>query len=152
MAEVLTGQEIVSDISTRLRNRFTTTQFKEIYKDTPVQGASPPYIFIHSVDTEHIHQLRGYGWRNYIVDIRCHPAKMQTNVQTWGRGVAEMVMDCLDTLTVDGQQVRAGDIEWKVEENVLHVIFKYGFRVRKVPDVIPDMQTLTYGEHIKDKE
>lgn len=63
-----------------------------------------------------------------------------------------MIMDCLDTITVSGQQVRSGDVEWKIEDNVLHVIFKYGFRVIRVKDPVPDMQTLTYGEHTKYKE
>lgn len=38
----LTGQEVVSAISAKLRNRFTTSQIAEIYKDKPVQQMALP--------------------------------------------------------------------------------------------------------------
>lgn len=46
MAKELTGQEVISELVTRLRTRFTTNQFKEVYKDKPVQGMVLPCIFV----------------------------------------------------------------------------------------------------------
>lgn len=152
MLQALNGQEVASDIAKRLRQRFTTQQFKEIYKDKPVQGMVTPCIFIHLVNTEQTRQMRNYWWREYLIDIRCHPPDMKTNTQTWSSTVAEMVVDCLTTITVSGQPVHCKDSDWHLEDNVLHVMLKYAFRVRKTAEEIPDMQDLTYGENIKYKE
>ena len=46
MAKELTGQEVISELVTRLRTRFTINQFKEVYKDKPVQGMVLPCIFV----------------------------------------------------------------------------------------------------------
>ena len=51
MANELTGQEVISELVTRLRARFTTNQFKEVYKDKPIQGMVLPCIFVESVNT-----------------------------------------------------------------------------------------------------
>lgn len=146
----LTGQEVVSEIATRLRARFSKNQIAEIYKDKPVQSMTTPCIFIHSVETTHIAQMRGYAQWDFIIDIRCHPSKMRTNIHTWARGLAVMILDTIETINILNQPVKAKDVSWRVEDEVLHVLVNYGFRVRKATEDIPDMQTLTYGERIKD--
>lgn len=145
----LTGQEVVSAISTKLRSRFTTSQIAEIYKDKPVQHMALPCIFIHEVDAAHRPAMRNTGWWDYIIDIRCHPDTMRTNISTWGRGLAVMILETVETIEVSGDIVKIRDAEWKVEDGVLHVIVKYSFRVYSVGTEIPDMETLTYGERIK---
>lgn len=147
--EELTGQEVVSEIATRLRSRFSTTQFAEIYKDTPVQSVKTPYIFIHSVDTAHTPELRGYAWWDYIIDIRCHPNKMFTAIHTWARNLGPAILDCVSSLTVSGQQVKLRSANWKVEDNVLHVIVGYRIRVKQITEDVPDMHTLDYGHRVK---
>lgn len=146
----LTGQEVVSQLATRLRARFSDKEIVEIYKDKPVQSAKTPYIFIHQLESSHTPQMRGYAWWSFPLDIRCHPSKMTTNVHTWGRLLAVQIIDVVKELTIANQSVRASTISWRVEDNVLHVLVNYGFRVMEVRDSAPDMNTLTYGERIKE--
>lgn len=145
----LTGQEVVSEIATRLRSRFSVKEFAEIYKDKPVQSMKTPCIFIHSVETTHTPELRRYATWDYIIDIRCHPGRMQTNIDTWARSLGPMILDCVEQITIVKQKVKARNASWRVEDDVLHVLVKYSFRVVQRPEEIPDMQTLTYGERIK---
>lgn len=146
----LTGQEIVSDIAKRLRSRFSKTEFAEIYKDKPVQSMKTPCIFLHSVDTTHTPDLKNYAWWDSIIDIRCHPGRMQTNTHTWARSLGPMIVDAVSFITVSNQQVKARNATWKVENDVLHVIVSYRYRVLQTLEDVPDMQTLIYGERIKE--
>lgn len=146
----LTGQEVVSELATRLRSRFSDKEFAEIYKDKPVQSMKTPCIFIHSVETIHTPELRRYAWWDHVIDIRCHPGRMQTNIQTWARSLGPMILDCVQNITVAEQQVKAKNATWRVEDDVLHVVVSYGYRVLQKAEEIPDMRTLTYGERIKE--
>lgn len=150
MAKELTGQEVISEIVTRLRTRFTTNQFKEVYKDKPVQGMVLPCIFVESVNTVSIAQIGRYALWEYSVDVRCHPPKMKNDIQTWARGVAVMVLEAISRIQISGQQVKATRTEWRVVDDVLHVTARYAYRVLQTGDVLPGMQTLTYGQKIKE--
>ena len=150
MAKELTGQEVISELVTRLRARFTTNQFKEVYKDKPVQGMVLPCIFVESVNTVSIAQIGRYALWEYSVDVRCHPPKMKNDIQTWARGVAVMVLETISRIQISGQQVKATRIEWRVVDDVLHVTARYAYRVLQTGDVLPDMQTLAYGQKIKE--
>lgn len=150
MAKELTGQEVVSEIATRLRARFTTSQFKEVYKDKPIQGMVLPCIFIESVNTVSTAQIGRYAMWDHSVDIRCHPPKMRNDTQTWARGIAVVVLETVSRIQVSGQQVKATRMEWRVVDDVLHVMARYSYRVLQTGDVLPDMQTLTYGQKIKE--
>lgn len=147
--EALTGQEVVSEIAKQLRIRFSEQEFTEIYKDKPVQSMKTPCIFIHSVETIHTPEIRNYAWWDNIIDIRCHPGKMRTDIQTWARSLGPMILECVAQVTVVGQQVKAKSATWRVEDDVLHVIVKYSYRVMRKPEEVPDMETLIYGERIK---
>lgn len=147
--EALTGQEVVSELAKHLRSRFSEQEFTEIYKDKPVQSMKTPCIFIHSVETIHTPELRNYAWWDNIIDIRCHPGKMRTDIQTWARSLGPMILDCVAQVTVVGQKVKAKSATWRVEDDVLHVIVKYSYRVMRKPEEVPDMETLIYGERIK---
>lgn len=146
----LTGQEVVSQLATRLRARFSKDEIVEIYKDKPAQSAKTPYIFIHQLEAAHTPQMRGYARWDFPLDIRCHPDKMRTNIHTWGRHLAVQIIDVVKELTISNQAVKASTISWRVEDGVLHVLVNYGFRVIEVRDSAPDMNTLTYGERIKE--
>ena len=150
MAKELTGQEVISELVTRLRTRFTTDQFKEVYKDKPVQGMVLPCIFVESVNTVSTAQIGSYAQLDHSVDVRCHPSKMKNDIQTWARGVAVMVLEAISRIQVSGQQVKATRVEWRVVDDVLHVTARYSYRVLQTGDVVPDMQTLTYGQKIKE--
>lgn len=147
--EALTGQEIVSAITTRLRSRFSIDDFAVIYKDTPVQHMKVPCIFVHSVETLHTPQLRNYATWTEVIDIRCHPSQMQLDIFTWARTLGPTILDTVAKLQVHGQQVKIKSGTWKVEDRVVHIIVSYAYRVLQTEDGAPDMQTLEYGEHIK---
>lgn len=146
----LTGQEIISQLAIRLRSRFSNNEFVEIYKDKPVQSMKTPCIFIHSVETAHTPELRRYARWDHIIDIRCHPGKMRTDIQTWACGLGPVILNTAETITVADQTVKVNGATWRVEDDVLHVIVKYSYRVMHQPEVIPDMQTLSYGKRIKE--
>ena len=148
MAE-LTGQETVSDIARRLRNRFSTTEFAEVYKDKPVQSMKTPCIFIHLVESNHDPEGRKYAWWDHTIDIRCHPGRMQTNIHTWASILGPAIVECVEYITIDNQQVRAKNASWRVENDVLHVVFNYRYRVLQKPESVSEMRTLTYGRRIK---
>lgn len=146
---ILTGEEVVSSIATNIRAIFSTTEIKAIYKDTPLQNIKKPYAFIHQINAEHLNEMRGRAEHNFIIDVRVHPEDNQTNVQTWARAIATKMLEALNIITVSGQPVKSRGIEWKVEDNVLHVITRYSYKVIHVEEPIPDMETLLYNDHIK---
>ena len=109
-----------------------------------------PCIFVESVNTVSTAQIGRYAMWDHSVDVRCHPPKMKNDIQTWARGVAVMVLEAISRIQVSGQQVKATRMEWRVVDDVLHVTARYSYRVLQTGDVIPDMQTLTYGQKIKE--
>lgn len=146
----LTGQEVVSEIAKRLRSRFSDKEFAEIYKDKPVQSMKTPCIFLHSVETSHTPELRRYAWWNHMIDIRCHPGRMRTDIQTWARSLGPLIVECVEHITINNQQVKATNISWRVEDDVLHVTTTYRYRVVQASEEIPDITTLKYGARIKE--
>lgn len=146
----LTGQEIISQIAKRLRSRFSVKEFAEIYKDKPVQSMKTPCIFIHSVETAHTPELRRYARWDHIIDIRCHPGRMQTDIQTWACGLGPIILNTVEKITVVDQEVKVKSANWRVEDDVLHVVVRYSYRVMHQLEEVPDMQTLSYGNRIKE--
>ena len=145
----LTGEEVVSGVATNIRANFSTAEIRAIYKDTPLQSIKKPYAFIHQVSADHTNEMRGRAEHNFMIDVRVHPEDTQTNIQTWARAVSTKMLEALNIITVSGQAVKSRGIEWKVEDNVLHVIARYAYKVIHVEAPVPDMETLLYGEHIK---
>lgn len=145
----LTGQEVISALAQSIRGSFTTTEFVKLYKDTPVQNMQKPCVFLHSVFTNHEPRMRDSAMWHYIIDIRCHPSTSETNIHTWARGIVVKMLDVVTRLKLGNTYIKATDVEWNTEGNVLHVIVKYSLSVRKVLEELPDMELLEYGEHIK---
>lgn len=146
----LTGQEIVSAIAKKVRQRFSTQEIAEIYKDKPVQSMKTPCIFIHSVETIHTPDFRNYAWWDQIIDIRCHPSKMRTDIHTWARSLGPMITECISYVESGSHVYKAKNATWRVEEDVLHVTATYSYRVMRTLEDVPDMKTLAYGERIKE--
>lgn len=152
---ILEGNEVVSSIAYNIKSFIdagiisNTDEIARLYKDTPIQGMVTPCAFIHSVSTEHTLEMRNYALWHYIIDVRCHPKPAQTNVQTWARHLAVKLLECIDRIQVDGQQVRAKDVTWNVEDNVLHMLCNYTFRVLRQIDPGNPMETLDYSGHAK---
>jgi hypothetical protein len=74
---------------------------------------------------------------------------MQTDIHTWASILGPMILDCVEYLTVDNQVVKARSATWRVENDVLHVIMSYRYRVLHKPEEVSYMQTLIYGKRIK---
>lgn len=146
---VLDGQEVISALAQSIRAAFTTAEFVKLYKDTPVQNMQKPCVFLHSVNTNHQPRMRNNAMWHYIVDVRCHPKDNATDIHTWARGVAVRMLDVVTRLQIGNTKIKATDVEWNIEGGVLHVIVKYSISVRKTPEDIPDMETLEYGEHVR---
>lgn len=145
----LTGEDVVSAVSRQVRSAFSKDDIKAIYKDLPQQNIQKPYAFIHQVSATHTNQLRNRGVWGFIIDIRVHPEDERTDIQTWARGIALRMIEAVNKITIDGKPVKSTSLEYKVEENVLHIIGSYSFRVLQVEDESPDMETMTYGEKVK---
>lgn len=145
----LTGQDVVSAIATKLRSRFSQTEIAKIYKNKPVQSMVTPCAFIHLIETSHNPDLANYAWWDHILDIRIHPSKSCSDINTWAQTLSPMLTECVEYITISGQSVKSEYVRCKVEDNVLHILVKYKYRVYRVLDEVPDMQTLHYGEAIK---
>lgn len=147
--DALTGQEVVSEISTRLRQRFSQTELAKIYKDKPVQSFVTPCAFIHSIETSHISDVGKYAWWYHLLDIRCHPSKTCTGVHSWGRQLGPIICDCIQQINISGQVVNSREVSWRVENDVLHVFVSYKYRVIRVSDDKgPTMETLLYDNKV----
>lgn len=145
----LTGEEVVSAVARNIRAQFSENIIKKIYKEISWQNTQKPYAFIHQITSGHKNEMRNRGEWNFMIDVRVHPEDNQTNVNSWARGIATGLIDALNVITVSGQAVKASSIEHRVEDNVLHFIVSYAFKVIRITDAVPDMRKMRYGQHIK---
>lgn len=145
----LTGEDVVSAMSINIRNAFSKAELKAIYKNSPQQNIQKPFAFIHQLNFEHQNQMRNSANWIHLLDVRVHPEDGQTDIQSWAREVAPKLIEALNIITISGQAVKSRSIEWKVEDDVLHFIVSYAYRVIRPTSDIPDIQSLRYGRHIK---
>lgn len=145
----LTGEEVVSAICKNVRDRFSISDIKAIYKNLPQQNIQKPYAFIHQINANHQNEMRNRANWTFMVDVRVHPADGQTDIQAWSRGIALKLIESINIITISGQAVKSSGIEYKVEDGVLHCIASYSFKVLRVQDEMTDMQNLSYGERLK---
>lgn len=146
---VLGGEDVVSAVSINVRRRFSKERIKAIYKNLPQQNIQKPYAFIHQISAQHQNEMRNRANWTFMLDIRVHPKDNQTDIQSWAREIALDLIESINIITVSGQAVKARSIEYKVEDNVLHCIVSYSYKVLHLEDDVPDMQNLLYGEHLK---
>jgi len=147
---VLQGDSIISAISTAIRQRFTEAELAKVYKNKPKQGMVKPCAFIHQINMTQRPELRNRGERNYLIDVRVHPTDKQMDVQSWGRNMAESILSAIDPLMLDDRPLKARSIECRIEEDVLHVIVGYTFKVIKVEeDITPKMEEFTHTISIR---
>ena len=147
----LGGDDVVSGVSLNIRRMFSREELKAIYKNLPEQNIQKPYAFIDQIDAKHTNDRGNRAYWRFMLDVRVHPEDNRTDVQSWARGVALKLIEAINTITVSGQPVKALSIEYKVQDNVLHFLVSYGYRVLHIEDEVPDMQTITYGTKLKNK-
>lgn len=134
--------EVVSQISDKLRKSFTTDEIKTIYKNTPIQGAAKPYIYIHQIRTYFTKELRRRGELKYFIDVRLHPADSEQYKQVWLNTMGGRLFEILDYIKVSNQRVNGRNIRFEVIDDVLHFFIEYTFKVYKPDDPQPKMRTL----------
>ena len=146
----LGGDNVVSAVSLNIRRMFSTDEMKAVYKNKPQQNAKKPYTFIHQINASHEnHRCNRAMWK-FMLDIRVHPEDDATDVESWGRRVALKLLEAVNVIEISGQLVKGTDIEYKVENNVLHFLVSYKYRVLHIVDEdVPGMQTITYGTKVK---
>lgn len=145
----LTGDEVISAVSLNIRSMFSEAEMQAIYKNLPQQNIKKPYAFIHLLDANHKNEMRNRANWSFMLDVRVHPKDNETEFDTWARLVAVKLINAINVITVSEQSVKSSSIEYKPEDNVLHFIVSYAFKVVRVECAAPDMQNLTYGQHTK---
>lgn len=148
----LGAEDVVSAVSLNVRRMFSTAELKAVYKNLPQQNIQKPYAFIHQLNAEHKNERGNRAEWMFMLDIRVHPEDDRTDVQSWARGIALKLIEAVNIITISGQTVKSISMEYRVEDNVLHFIVSYKYKVVHVQDEAPDMQTMLYGEHLKIKK
>lgn len=146
----LLGDNVVSAIALNIRAAFSQTEMKAVYKNMPKQNIVKPYSFIHQINATHQNEMRNRANWDFLLDIRVHPEDDRTDVQTWARSVSLKLLECLNKITISDQTVKARSVEYKVEDNVLHFIVGYAYKVIHSSESSVGMADMTYGESIKD--
>lgn len=145
----LTGEDVISGIAKRLSTKISAIELKNIYKNKPQQGMVKPCAFLHQLDYGQTSEMRNRANRDYLVDIRVHPADDEQRIQSWGTKLAEKVISAVSTIDISDKPVRLKRAEWRIEDDVLHVIVSYSFKVIQViEDSTPSMETLDYTERV----
>jgi len=138
----LVGDVVVSAISVAIAGGFSSTEIAKIYKNKAVQNMIKPCAFIHQINMVHTPELKERGNRDYLIDIRVHPLDTTLDVDSWARALSEKMIGIIEKITVEGQQVKARPIECRVEDEVLHIIVKYAFKIRASLTDVPEMETI----------
>lgn len=127
----LTGKEIVSAIAGQIRKEFDDTEIVAIYKDTPVQNIVKPCMFINIVTSVQTPEMNKRAHRNYMLDIIVTGTDDNTELYTWFSGISERLFSCIDRIYISDQLVKASRIESSIQNNELHVMATYNFKVVK---------------------
>lgn len=147
--DVLTGEEVVSAVSLQIRNAFPVSEIAAVYTNKPYTEAERPYAFIHQVSAEHVNEMVTRGEWNFMLDIRVHPQRGLSTIDRWARMLAVRLLDVVNVIFVSGQQVKSRSFTWRLEEDVLHVIVTYAFKVRQAPTSGPIMEQVKITKYLK---
>lgn len=148
---LITGTEVASAVSKRIRDNFTAEEIKTIYINKPNQDAeeNKPYAFIGIVDVMQNPELRQRANRSYIVEVRIHPPTYQDNINTWAAKIGEKLCFTLKDILVLDYPVKAVTMEYRVIDDVLIFTGTYRFKVIESVERLPFMETLEtnfYGQ------
>lgn len=139
---MITGDTIISAVATALHTGMGT-DIAKIYKNTPMQGAQTPYIFLHSVQTTMVPLRPNYYRVDYTVDVICHPPTGCDTIQTWCRDISLKITKLLNYIDVEGYKCKCRGYTMNVVDNILHVVCNYDLRAYFDSGVVdPYMQTL----------
>lgn len=141
MAAIL-PTEVVSQISEKINKCFNKDEIKAVWKNTPIQNAEKPYIYIQQLNTTHVKELRQRGERSYFMNIRAHPSDDEQYKQTWCNIIGDKLFETLDTINIGGMPVYGRNMRFEIVDNVLHFFVTYRFKVYKPDPTDVKMRTL----------
>lgn len=145
----LTGEDVLSGIALKLSSQISSAEIAKIYKNKPLQGMEKPCAFLHQIDYAQTNEMRNRANRDYLVDIRVHPADDEQKIQSWGAKLGEKILTSVSSININDKPVKLKRGEWKIESDVLHVIVSYSFKViQEITDTTPFMETLNHTERV----
>ncbi len=145
----ITGEEVVSAVSSILRSSFTCSELGAVYKEKPMQKVSYPYAFVHQINMEHKKEMSNRYMQRYILDIRVHPDPSNESNNVYLRSISFKILEILNSANIGGQKLIPKSVETKIQDDVLHVIFTCSFRVVQETAAPTLMDKLIYGERVK---
>lgn len=143
------GTEIVSATALKIRAGFSESEIVNVYKDIPTQGMVKPCVFIQIVTDDSNRLTKNSFMRSYILDIRYHPADDNNMKDTTCSQIATKMLDYVNTINVSGLPVKAQEMQCKVQDEVLHCIITYRFKVNAIEEILNKMQNLGLKEGVK---
>lgn len=147
--KLIDGTEVVSGVAIALRNFFTEKEVPVIYKDKPIQGFVKPCFFIQLVSDSSQRIAKNSFMRNYIIDVRYHPADDNNAKETTCSQISNYVLDAVNTVIISDLPVKAYAMDCRVTDEVLHCITTYRFKVNETEQTLPKMESLDVKEGVK---
>lgn len=137
----IAGNMIINSVGAALRNAFSTSLLKSIYRNTAVQNMEKPCAYVHQISHSSRQQMRHYQHKNYLVDVRIHPADGDDKT-VWLHDMEEKVTQAINKIQVNSRVVASEKINTYIEDDVLHVIAVYNLRVVQETATETLMQTV----------
>lgn len=149
MATVLNGGEVISAIANAIYAAVTTQEVKAIYKNKATQGMDKPCVFIQQINQDRLNEMKGRGERIFLYDIRVHPSTDQTQIESWGHAIAEKIMNAITKVTVISKPLKVTKMGYSIQEDVVHILASYKFKV--IEQTTPEelMQHLIFTEEVR---
>lgn len=125
-----------------------------VYMDQHKQKPHFPCFYIELIDASQEQELGNRYWREYAFDLQLFMDETgELTDRASLRSLADALFMTLEYVTVSGnRKLRGTDMSYRITDNVLHLFVSYNLHVLKVPDDVPDMQTLTTEGRVKQDE
>lgn len=149
------GDYMLSAVTRALTAHYGDTL--PVLTERPVQKKKPSdgeeireYLFVHQINRDQAPDNYKRYNRFYFFDIRYHSDdKEQTQYRRFAQ-VAEELSEILLYIETDDQPAKASSIRSEVQDGILHTFVDYPIRVLRQTEPEPIMETLDFGEHLKE--
>lgn len=113
-----------------------------VYSELVTQGLKEPCFIVRCINpTDKIFRGKRYERRNQFV-VNYFPSSEAAYAEI--NEVIERLNDCLEHITVEGNQIRGVDTSNQTEDGVLHYFVSYNFFGYKMEETTP-MEEYTYS-------
>lgn len=143
---VITGDMIISAMASAI-SPLVGTKLQAIYKNTPMQNARTPYVFLSSIGTSITPEMKGWFMFRYSVDVICHPELNSTKAESWFRDITLNLSEVLNYIDVGNEKCKCERQFSRVVDGILHIICNYHTRA-----YIPDGDVKNLMQILKDRE